>query len=247
MRKEYYFIKDIFRNGGVVEDGTHLQFQKFSRGVFSNRALVKIKRSGDKFTINTSSEFANEFVKIMALKLGSKTTNITGAIVSTSDLKGKVNFKEIKQFQGVKRYILDCPMNGNDLTKLINDFPKCFFALSFTIDETNVLKIKAKAPKSGKPASKNKDGEEEEMKTPDFCKLITNDKVFAQSFAFEKEDFKAGEFKHTYVIEQIVIPPQYKNEKDFAIVREKSLRKGKIIREGSIDGEKIKSEKAFEA
>ncbi|PIN90150.1 hypothetical protein COU57_04185 [Candidatus Pacearchaeota archaeon CG10_big_fil_rev_8_21_14_0_10_32_14] len=242
------FIKKIYDGKIEASDNSvHLQFQKFSRGEFQNRALVKVKRSGDKYTINTSSEFANEFAILMAQKLGSKTTNVTGAIVSTSDLKGKVNFKEIKQFQGVKRYILDGPMSGNEITKLMSDFPKCFFALSFTIDENNVLKVKAKAPKSGKPASKNKDGEEEEMITPDFCKLITNDKTIGQSFVVEKSDFKAAEFKHTYVIEQIVIPPQYKNEKDFAIVREKSLRKGKIIREGAIDDQKIKSEMVFEA
>ncbi len=242
------FIKKIFDAKIEANDNSvHLQFQKFSRGVFQNRALVKVKKSGNKFTINTSSEFANEFVKIMAGKLGNKSTQVTGAIVSTSDLKGKVNFTEIKQFQGVKRYIIDSSMNGNDLLKLTNEFPKCFFALSFEVDANNILKIKAKAPKSGKPSSKDKDGEEEEMKTPDFCKLITNDKVLAQSFAFEKTDFKTGEFRHTYIIEQIVIPSELKNEKDFAIVREKSRRKGKIIREGSIDDQKIKSEKDFEA
>ena len=52
---------------------------------------------------------------------------------------------------------------------------------------------------------------------------------------------------HTYFIDEIKIPNELKNEKDFAVVREKSLRKGRIVRVAKVDGEIRKSEGKFEA
>lgn len=237
------FIKKIFDD--AIDESVHLQFMKFSKGEFKNKANVKVKRSGRKYSINTSAEFANELVRVMAEKIGERKTIITGAIVSTSDLKGKLNFKEIKQFQGVKKYLIENSMSGKELIELINGFPKCFFALTFDVDEENKLKIKPKAPKSGKPKAA-KEGEEEEV-VADFCKLITNDEKIGKSFVFEKQDFKQAEFTHTFVIEDIIVSNELKKEKDFALVREKARRKGKIIRVGEIDGQKVKEEKEFAA
>ena len=41
----------------------------------------------------------------MAEKLGQEKTTVKGAIVSTSDLKEELQPKDVKQFQGVKRYL----------------------------------------------------------------------------------------------------------------------------------------------
>ena len=107
------FIKKIFDD--AIDESVHLQFMKFSKGEFKNKANVKVKRSGRKNSINTSAEFANELVRVMAEKLGERKTNVTGAIVSTSDLKNKIYYKEIKQFQGVKRYLIHKEENGKFL------------------------------------------------------------------------------------------------------------------------------------
>lgn len=234
------FIKKVADKN--FDSSVHLQFVKFSRGEFRDRAGIKAKHSSGKYTINTSAEFANELVREVAEKLKDKKIKVTGAIVSTSDLKGKIDFKEISQFQGVKRYIIDKEMTGNEIIKLLNEYPKTFFALSFEIGD-NKLKIKPKAPKSGKPGTK---GEGDEVKA-DFCKLITNDSALAKSFVFERPDFKSAEIKHIFMINEIVIPPQFKNEKDFAKVREVAKRKGKIIRIANIDGKEVRSELEFEA
>jgi hypothetical protein len=50
---------------------------------------------------------------------------------------------------------------------------------------------------------------------------------------------------HKYFIEKIIIPEELKDEKDFAIVREKSLREGKIIRTATIDDKEIVKEILF--
>ena len=236
------FIKEIFE--GKSSDDMHSQFQKFSRGEFRDRALVRVKKQGNnKFSINTGHEFANGLVKIVAEKLGNEKTNVTGAIISTLDLKEHISFKNIKQFQGVKRYLIDQEMSGTEIVKLVNDFNKAFFALSFKSEKDEILlKIKPKAPKSGKPSSKNDEGPK-----IDFCSLKTKDKKIVESFVFEKTDFEEATINHVFLIKEIVVPKELKNEKDFAKIREMAKRKGTILRTAIIDGKEIKTEKDFEA
>jgi hypothetical protein len=233
------FIKKIIDKN--LDESVHLQFQKFSRGEFRNKAVIQAKFSAGKYSINTSAEFGNELVRDVAEKLGDKKTKVTGGIITTSNLEGELNFKTKKQFQGVKNYGIDDEMTGKEIVNLLNKLPKAFFGLSFSTEDT-VLKIKAKAPKSGKPSSKG-----EAAPKPDFCKLVTTDKKLGSTFIFEKDLFKKAEFNHTFFIDNIVIPEELKKEKDFAIVREKSLRVGRIIRKGLIDEKEVSSEIKFEA
>jgi hypothetical protein len=234
------FIKKIF--SGNVDESVHSQFQKFSKGTFVNRALIEARKSGKKYTIKTSSEFANELVRMMAERLGGEKTLIKGAIVSTSDLKEELQPKEIKQFQGVKRYLIEKEMSGEEILGLMERLPKAFFALTFSHPETGEsLKIKPKAPKSGKGGKKN------EKPKADFCTLKTSDENILRDFVFETNDFKKIEIIHTYVIDEVIIPEDLKNEEDFSKVREGALRKGKILREAEIEGRIIKTEKDFVA
>lgn len=229
------FIRKIFE--GVADESVHLQFQKFSRGEFRNRALVEAKNSKGKYTVKTSAEFANELVRAMAEKLGEQKTSVAGAIISTNDLTGEIDFKDKKQFQGVKRYIIEKEMTGKEISELLNKFPKTFFALSFDIGEDK-LKIKAKAPKLGKPG---KGGEEAKA---DFCVLKTTDKKLAEGFIFEAPNFKEARINHTFFIDKIIMP---EGEKDYSKMREIAKRKGKIVRNAIIDGQTFKEEKDFEA
>lgn len=233
------FIKKII--DGKVDEAVHLQFQKFSRGEFRNKAVIQAKFSAGKYTINTTAEFGNELVRDVAEKLGDKKTKVTGGIITTSNLDGELKFKTKKQFQGVKNYGIDDEMTGKEIMNLLEKFPKAFFGLSFSTDDT-VLKIKAKAPKSGKPSSKG-----EAMPKADFCKLVTTDKKLGSTFIFEKDPFKKAEINHTFFVDNIIIPEELKKEKDFAIVREKSIKVGRIIRQSVIDEKESSQEIKFEA
>lgn len=228
------FIKKIKDKN--FDESVHNQFQKFSKGEFRNRALIEAKNSNGNFTIKTSPEFANELVKYLAEKLGENKTKVTGSIIGTNDLKGILDFKKISQFQGVKNYSIEQEMSGSEIINLIDKFPKNFFALSFSVGES-VLKIKPKAPKSGKPGSKGEDAPK-----ADFCVLKTNDKKIAESFIFENPEFKNARIAHNFLIEKIEIPDELKNSKDFALVREKSQRIGKILRKIEIDDKKVETE-----
>ena len=224
------FIKKVQEKN--FDESVHLQFQKFSKGEFRNRALIEAKNSNGNYTIKTSAEFANELVKSFAQKLGDKKTKITGSIIGTNDLKGVLEFKKISQFQGVKNYSIEQEMSGSEVIKLIDEFPRNFFALSFSVGE-DALKIKPKAPKSGKPVSKG-----EEAPKADFCVLKTKDKNLAETFIFEKPEFKIAKIAHDFIIESIEVPSELKSSQDFALIREKSKRVGKILRKAEIDGQK---------
>jgi hypothetical protein len=227
------FIKKIVDK--EVDGLVHLQFQKFSKGTFKDRAVLKIKKSGSKYTINSTGEFINEFVRMMAEKLGSEKTKMTGAVIATSDLTGKLDFKEKKQFQGVKRYLIDTEMSGDDAIKLLDEFPKAICALSFDVGNDK-LKIKPKAPKMGVPGKKG-----EPPKT-DACKLVTSDSAIGESFIFETKDFKLAEINHVVVVEKVIMPET--EGEDFAKIRELAKKQGKIIRYSKIDD--VESEKEFE-
>jgi len=234
------FIKKIFED--KIDNFVHLQFQKFSKGEFTNRALIRAKCSGSKYTIFTSAEFANGLVRTIAEKLGNEKTKVTGAIISTNDLKNEIEFKQIKQFQGVKKYLIEKEMSGNEIISLMERFPKVFLALSFEIPQQKIkLKIKPKSPKSSK--SKNKD----EIPKPNFCKLVTEDSEIGRGFIFEKPDFKEANITHTFIIDEIIISDELKQSNDFAKIREESKRKGRIIRKAVIDGHEIINEKEFSA
>ena len=230
------FIKKVQEKN--FDESVHLQFQKFSKGEFRNRALIEAKNSKGNYTIKTSAEFANELVKTLAQKLGNTKTKVTGSIIGTNDLKGVLDFKKISQFQGVKNYSMEKDMSGSEIVGLIEKFPKNFFALSFSVGE-DILKIKPKAPKSGKPGTKG-----DETPKIDFCNLKTTDKKIAETFIFENPEFKTAKIAHDFLIEKSEVPAELKNSEDFALIREKSKRVGKILRRADIDGNK--SEKYLE-
>jgi len=232
------FIKKVFDKN--IDENTHLQFQKFSKGEFRNRAIIEAKNSSGKYSIKTSAEFVNGLVHDIAEKLGEEKAKVTGAIVSTSDLTGELDFKDKKQFQGVKRYLIEKEMSGKEIMSLLEKFPKSFFALSFSVGN-NVLKIKPKAPKSGKP------GKGDEAPKADFCNLKTTDKEIGDGFVFEKPGFKKAVINHTFLIENIIIPEELKKEEDFAKIREMSNRAGRIVRNAEIDDQKMTKEFEFEA
>ncbi len=229
------FIKKVFDK--EIDEEVHLQFQKFSRGEFPQRALIKAKKVKNNYTILTTAEFVNGLVKTLAEKLREEKVHVTGAVISTLDMDKELEYKNKKQFMGIKQYVVDSHLTGFEIANLINRLPKAFFALSFS-GNGNVLKIKAKAPKSAKPKTK------EEMPKPDFCKLTTGDESIAKDFIWEKPDFKIAEISHDFIIKELVVP---KEEKDFAAAREKAKRKGIIIRRATIDGVKTAREIELEA
>ncbi len=232
-----FFIKKIF-DGKDDDVFVHLQFQKYSRGEFRDKALVKAKNSKGLYSISTTAEYANELVRAVAEKL-TKKTKVEGVVVSTMDLKNQLKFSDIKQFMGVKQYKINTEMDSQEIINLCDKFPSCFIALSFTTEDGTELKIKQKAPKSAKPSTKT-----DEKPPVDFCKIKTSDKKFVKNLLFDLDvdNFKNVEIDHDFIIEDIEVDYSIKDPKE---MREKAKRKGKVVRKIDIDGKKEIKEKRF--
>jgi hypothetical protein len=236
------FIKRVF--DGKKDELVHLQFQKFSRGEFKEKAMVKASKVKDKVMINTTAEYANELVRSIAEKLTSgQKIKVTGVIVSTRNLKEIPEFNklfsdvEIKQFMGIKQFKINTNMTKEEIIRICDLLPTSFIGLSFSAGDTD-LKIKPKAPKSAKPSTSDKGPK------IDFCKIKTSDPEIIKGILFDVGNFKKIEIKYDYIITDIIIP---KEESDPAKMREKAIKKGKIIRTVIIDGIKNTKEKDFEA
>ena len=229
-------IKRIFSE--KIDEDIHNEFIKFSRGIFANKYLLDAKKQKDNWTIKTGYEFANFLVRKCLDKI-SEEVEVKGIIVFTGALsESKIPIERVKQFMGIKQYVINTKANSGNIIDLMNRYPKAFFALSFKFDNGE-LKIKAKAPKGAKPSTKG--GVEPKA---DFCSLKTKDESLVRDLFFDFADFKEIYIKHTLQIDSIELP---KGIADPMKMRELSKRKGKIIREIRIDGRTDKKEVGFEA
>lgn len=228
------FTKKIWE--GRVDELVHLQFQKFSRGHFKGRALMKASNSPKGFSLATTNEFANDFVRIVAHKARDQTVNVTGVIVSTADLKSKVPYTDLKQFMGIKQYGIAGEMKGSDILALLESLPEAFFALSFSVGDT-ILKIKPKAPKSAKPSTSEK------APKVDFCLVKTTDEHLIKTFLFDAPaSWKKIEGGHDFIITDIELPKSFSNPNE---LRRLAKRKGTLVRKLTIDDKEVITKKDF--
>jgi hypothetical protein len=230
-------IKKIF--SGKFDQGVHEDFIKYSRGLFSNKFLLQGKKQGDKWAIKTSAEYVNYIVR-GCLEKANGNVKIKGAIISTLDMKASLPFEiiRVKQFMGIKQLLIDSESKVSDLLALMDKFPRAFYALTFSFPGGD-LKVKAKAPKSAKPAAS---GDKEVA--PDFCTLKTTDQEIVKDLFFLEGDFKEASVNHSFEIKEIILP---KGEKDPLKMRENAKRKGIMKRIIEVDGKKEIKEANFEA
>jgi hypothetical protein len=221
------------------DDDVHSEFIKFSKGNFDFKYLIDAKKQKDKWAIKTGSEYANFLVRRCVEKASGK-ISVKGVIVSTFDLKKDMPFEisGVKQFMGVKQIMVDCQVSPNQIIELMDKYPRAFFALSFSVDGCD-LKIKAKAPKSAKPAAA---GEKEP--SPEFCSLKTADSDMVKNLFFDVESFSEISIKHAIKINDIRLPA---GEKDPVKIRENAKRIGVVVRRIKVDGKEMTKEYPFEA
>jgi hypothetical protein len=237
-------IKNIF--SGKMGEDVHREFLKFGKGEYKRKYQIQAKKQGEITIIKTSNEFANYFVR-KCLEKVHEDIDATGVVVSTFDLKNDAPFpiERTKNFMGIRQLVINSKLNPHKVLEFMKRYPTVFFALSFKTEDFE-LKIKPKAPKSAKPSTKSPvEGEEEEIKV-DFCILKTQDKDLLSEFFFDIPSFKEVSITHTLKIQEIKYPKDFAKMKPEE-VREKSVRKGILIREMNVDGRKERKEAGFEA
>jgi len=231
------FIKAIFEN--EANEDIHKQFKRFGKGIFKNRAAVEIN-VGKQVKVKTTFEYSNWFAGFLADTIDNK-CHVMGGIITTKDLRGVsgVEFSNVKQFAGVKTYMLDCDIKKEDLLWLIKNYPDAVFCLSFSTSY-GALKTKVKSPKSAKP------GKEDEKVKADYCTFTTKDMGFVEEFAFDAgSGFKNFSARHDFIINGILVPEEYKDNPEMARIH--ARRMGKIIRKINVDGMETVKGKEFEA
>jgi len=228
---------------GESDEEVHNEFVKYSKGIFENKYLLKGKKQKSGWQIKTSAEFVNFLVRSCLERMRGE-IDVKGVIVSTFDMRsilGEHVFspdEKVKQFMGIKQIIVDAKIPPEKVIEVMDKFPRAFYALSFSTSEFQ-LKVKAKAPKSAKPAS---GGEKEAV--PDFCSLKTSDREIVEDLFFDFPDFKEIKISHSIHINEIEIP---KGISDTLKIREMSVRKGMIVRKIVIDGDNREKQTEFKA
>ncbi|MBS3146165.1 hypothetical protein J4471_00530 [Candidatus Woesearchaeota archaeon] len=232
------FIKKLFEN--KIDGSVHLQFERYSKGIFEDKALIEIDKTKKNLKIKTSYEFAKEFVSLLALKI-KDTAHISGVVITNNkEFKDKVKFPiaDVSQFAGIKKFQIAADISQDDLLNALKQFPNALFLLTFNTDYGN-LTTKQKLPKSAKPGA-------DKAAKADFCTFKTEDISFAKEFLFDYDkDFSKVKIKHTFIIEELVIPKEFAN--DPAKARVNAKRKGKIKRFIEVDGITFEKEIKFEA
>ena len=220
-------MKKIF--DGVFDDEVHAAFLKFGRGEYRDKYLLEGKRQAKKWAIKAGVEYVNFLVR-WCLERIDGIVAIRGIIVSTLDLRDEIGFDIVKvgNFQGIRKNVIDTEVEASKILELMNKFPRVFFALSFKGDDF-VLKIKAKAPKSGKS------GKGGDKPIVDFCSLKTLDKSLVDELFFGVGDFGEVSVNHVIEVSDIVYPENVDDLKPTEI-RELSKRKGIVIRNVDVDG-----------
>ena len=231
-------IKNIF--DGDFDDELHVAFLKFGRGVYKNKYLINGKRQAKNWAVKTGAEYANFLVR--KCLDGIESVSVKGVIVSTLDLRDEISFdlKKVSNFQGVRKHVVDSEVSSEEIFALMDKYPKAFFALSFKGDGF-VLKIKPKAPTSGKPGKEKEGGP-----VPDFCTLKTNDEKIIRELFFDVDKFEKVSVSHEIDVTDIVYPDNMESLKP-AEIREMAKRKGVLKRVVDVDGDVRESSAEFVA
>lgn len=232
-------IKKIF--DGVFDNEVHVAFLKFGRGNYRDKYLIEGKKQAKNWAIKTGAEYANFLVRKCLEGVG-ENVKMKGVIVSTLDLRDEIEFdlKKVSNFQGVRKHVVDGEVSKENVLALMEKYPKAFFALSFKNDDFD-LKIKAKAPTSGKPGKEKEGGPQ-----ADFCSLKTTDKGIVDGLFFDIVDFEKVRVKHEIEVTDIIYPADMANLKP-AEIRELAKRKGVLKRIADVDGDVRESETEFTA
>ena len=232
-------IKNIFDE--VFDDEVHVAFLKFGRGVYKNKYLIEGKKQAKNWAVKAGAEYANFLVRRCLESVGGS-VKVTGVIVSTLDLRDEIKFdiKKVKNFQGVRKHVIDGEVSGEEIFGLMDKYPKAFFALSFKGDDF-VLKIKPKAPADGKKSKKEGEGI-----VADFCTLKTTDEKILGELFFGVAKFEKVKISHEIDVTDIVYPDNVASLKP-AEIRELAKRKGILKRIADVDGKEQISQAEFVA
>jgi hypothetical protein len=234
-----HFIQEIFQ-GDQNQDYIHRKFIRYSRGEFKGPA-VGMKNPGGLLKIHASEEYVNLLGSILA---GNSHQNLdfSGDIISRDDVGGflstlGIQVKKSTKKKGVFTLKVDGSIQAENLMHIYSKLTGSYIFLDLNSTENkSSIKTKKKPPKPGSEPDQN------------FCSAVfdaslTNAVLDEICFDVDIKDFGEIRISHKYVIKELLIPEEYRE--NFALARVHAKRKGVIERIIEVDGERKEIQKEF--
>lgn len=225
------FAKELFLGNQDVE-WIHKRFIRYGRGDFDG-PFIEAKLKGNKVKVNASEDYVN----VLGLILCQGNVDFNGTIISEEELDSILESNGIQivkksKRKGVFHYKVESSLEGEKLASFYEKCPSAWFLLNIN-SGYGKLKTKGKLQKVGSSL----DGK--------FCQAEIDNELkerFRAEICFDlQQDFKELEISHTYVVEKVEIPEEYKN--DFKKARIYAKRVGLIKRVIRIDNSIKETEK----
>ncbi len=194
------------------DEDSHRYFTRFGKGNYNRRFILTLTKS-KKIKLKGSFELASDFARF-AEENG--VTLFSGKVLSKTAVPGKSGKKKA----GVLVYEIQ--------NEKMTDYPGAYSYLLDAESAGIILKSKKALPKPGKNEEKIDDG---------FCILEVEERLFPAlkaAFLWDVPDCKKAVIEHDLHITDVELP---KGEKDPVKIRENALRKGKVIRRMTLDGQ----------
>lgn len=222
------FIKKISDKN--FDESVHQQLIRYGKGEYRGRAPISVAKTS-KLKLKSGFEFVNDFV----LFASNFDVKFDGFIWGKDEIGGLEN-EGIKGAKKTGKWVYE--VKDLEASKVKKIFDEAYYLLLNCKSDEITLKSKKKLPKPGKDEHKIDDK---------FCQMELDAKYFdvaKKDFFWDLPDFKKAKAAHNFLIEGIEIPSELKDSKDFALVRERSRRVGKVVRKITVDGSE--KEEVFE-
>ena len=252
-----HFLKKLVESP-ILEDpakqhiDVHRHFYRYSKGDFIGPAL-KITKSSPRITLKGSHEYEDLILEVVANTISEDDVEINGILISGSDISDLITnlgFEwNLKKSTGeTKNFKANIQSNITQkmLLESIEAFRKTsYYLISFNLNPTCKVTTKKKIPQP----SKKKVEEDDLSKRIGFCTGIinNNEKNLSMVMKLTLNDFiseiptkwKTIIIKNNYKIQDIILPDHIDN---WGLKRILAIRKGKLFRSLSIDGEVIEKQ-----
>lgn len=222
------FLKEIFY-GDQNQEYIHQKFVKYGKGEFEGPAIT-VKKTGNSINVNGSYDYSNILGWIIA-KNSSQNLKISGSIISKNltevSLEGYgIKPVKSKKKSGIFTFDIKGVFSSGSIKNLYEDLKDSAILFDISSEKGN-LKTKKKIPNPGAKMDRR------------FCSASLNSSALneiANEIIFDDGvgEFKEIKMSHRYLINELLIPEEYKN--DPATARVKAKRKGIIKRILEIEG-----------
>ncbi|MEM4244815.1 MAG: hypothetical protein QXR60_01240 [Candidatus Nanoarchaeia archaeon] len=220
------YIKKIFEN--KIDETVHQKLVRYGKGEYES-AIMEVK-NGNTIKVKATFDFSNDLFGTIAENIKEE-AEVNGSVIAARDFEKEFDFLDYKKKKGANIGEIKAKLKPEQIKELYEKFKTNFILLNLKSKDFS-LSVGKTLPK---PGGKIKE---------DFCKA-TLPKELLNEFVWETKEFSNAKIRHTFMINELIVPKEYEN--DYAKARIMAKRKGKIKRIIELDRKKIEKEAEFTA